>query len=419
MRPLKRELTIGFLNGLKQPTAGRIEISDTKRAGLRLRVYSRRAVWMYEKRVRGGVKRKHTLGTFCTWSSGGHREPGTVGLAEARAMALEIEAEAARGIDRVALAQEAKRRKDDEAAALVTVQQALNNYKDLHLSSLKTGDERYRQVSQSLSRHLEKSVADLTRVDIQTAIDAKAKTGRKPYANRIRAALIAFANWCFTRGYISEPIGSGIAKATKERPRERVLSIHEVRDVWTATYKMGDLWGPMFRLLILTGQRRGEISNLRWSEFEEDSSAIIKPGSRTKNGKPHTTHLSDPALVEMKAMKKRAKSKEFVFSFDGERPVANASHAKQRLDELLPDEMEAWRIHDLRTSMATALAEAGQPEAIVDRILNHAASGSAPSAVARVYNQAELLPQRAVALDKWAELVTKESADVIAIGSKS
>lgn len=416
---MKRELTNGFLNGLKQPAEGRIEISDTKRAGLRLRVYTRRAVWMYEKRVRGGVKRKHTLGTFCTWSPSGQREPGTIGLAEARAIALEIEAEAARGIDRVALAKEDKSRKEAEAAALTTVQQALDTYKDLHLSALKTGDERYRQITQSLTNHLGKSVSDLTRADIQAAIDAKARTGRKPYANRIRAALIAFANWCFTRGYISEPIGSGVARATKERPRERVLSLHEVREVWKATYQMGNLWGPLFRLLIVTGQRRGEISNLRWSEFHEDSRTIVKPGSRTKNGKPHTTHLSDPALAEMKAMKERAKSKEFVFSFDGERPVANASHAKQRLDKLLPVEMEAWRIHDLRTSMATALAEAGQPEAIVDRILNHSASGSAPSAVARVYNQAELLPQRAVALDKWAELVTQESADVVAIGSKS
>ena len=60
----------------------------------------------------------------------------------------------------------------------------------------------------------------------------------------------------------------------------------------------------------------------------------------------------------------------------------------------LGEDFPPWRFHDIRTGFATALAEAGEPETIVDRILNHVASGSAPSAVARVYNQAEQLPQR-------------------------
>ena len=70
------------------------------------------------------------------------------------------------------------------------------------------------------------------------------------------------------------------------------------------------------------------------------------------------------------------------------------------------DEFEAWRLHDIRTAFASALAEAGEAETIVDRILNHSASGSAPSTVARVYNQANQLPQRARVLDKWADIVT-------------
>ena len=87
---MKHELTDRYLRSLNPPDEGRIEVSDTKRKGLRFRLYAPvnanadpRAVWMYEKRVRSGMKRKHTLGN---WPA--------VGLREAREIALEIEAEA-------------------------------------------------------------------------------------------------------------------------------------------------------------------------------------------------------------------------------------------------------------------------------------------------------------------------------------
>jgi integrase len=163
--------------------------------------------------------------------------------------------------------------------------------------------------------------------------------------------------------------------------------------------------------MVLTGQRRGEIAKLRWQEISLQEKLMIKPGSETKNGKPHKTHLSSGALDELIKLKQTRRSGEFVFSFDGVRPVANPSHVKARLDKLLGESFEPWRIHDIRTALATALSEAGVPENIVDRILNHVASGSAPSAVARVYNQAEMLSQRARALDMWAALVTGEASE--------
>jgi integrase len=88
---------------------------------------------------------------------------------------------------------------------------------------------------------------------------------------------------------------------------------------------------------------------------------------------------------------------------------------KRRLDERLGQDFEHWTLHDLRTAFATVMAEAGESEALVDRILNHSASGSAPSAVARVYNQSSQLPQRALILDRWAGLVTQSFDDVVSL----
>ncbi len=401
---MKRELNDRFLKSLDPPEVGRIEISDAQCVGLRFRLSSKgKATWVYEKRIRGGRKRKFALGTW----------PKPTSLSEARKMAFEILVEANKGIDRIDIAERERRERLTEQASLTTVRKAIDAYADLHLSTIRTGDERKRQLVQSLSEQMDVSVGALTRKDLQEAVDQKAREGRKPYANRIRAALVAFANWCFVRGYIKEPIGVGISKATREKARDRVLSLGEVRAIWSATWDMGELWGPFFRLMILTGQRRGEICKLRWSEVNSENRAIIKPGSQTKNGKAHTTHLSDAALKELELLKEMPTSRMFVFSFDGLRPIVNASCSKRRLDEMLGDDFEPWRVHDLRTAMATALAGAGEPETVVDRILNHSASGSAPSAVTRVYQQSELLPQRAAALDRWADMVTGTRGQVV------
>lgn len=405
---MQTDLNDRYLRSLNAPDRGRIEVSDTKRKGLRFRLSSKgKAVWMYEKRVKGGLKRKHTLGT---WPA--------VSLSNARATALEIEAEASKGIDRVANAETKRLENEAARAGLSTVQQVIDTYDKLHLCTLRTREERNRQLRQSLAKHLDKSIKELTRKDLQEAIDAKAQQGRKAYANRIRAALVAFAKWAWVRGYLEEHIGAGIAKATKETARERVLSVSEVQLIWAAAYDLGELWGPLIRLMLLTGQRRGEILNLRWDEISLTNAQIVKAGSQTKNGKAHTTHLSTPALSELIALKEITNCAGYVFTTTQTTPVSGIGKAKKRLDGLLGEGFEPWRLHDIRTGFASALANAGEPENVVDRILNHSASGSAPSTVARVYNQAEQLPQRAKALDRWAEMVTTRSETVIQFGIK-
>lgn len=416
---MKTKLTEPVLQKFKKqvPTEGRVEISDTLRPGLRLRLSAAgKAVWMYEKRIKGGPKRKHTFGTW----------PEPISLAEARKLALEIEAEAAKGIDRVQMAAQEKLEAERAEAQVKSLQTVIDTYADLHLSTIRTGGKRKRQIEVALQRHLNHPVGELTRADLQKAVDDKAKEGRLVAANRIRAALLAFSTWAFGRSYITSNIGQGIAKAGRETARERVLDIQEVRAIWDATFEIGPLWGPVFRLFILTVQRRGEILGLRIAEIDLDRGRIVKPGSQTKNDKGHITHLSPPALAEIQTAmadaQERAEEKghaaDYLFTTTGKTPVSGISRAKERLDKNLGDEVGPWRIHDIRTAFSTAMADADVPEAVSDRVLNHVAGGSAPSAVSRVYNQAEMLPQRAAALDRWAALVTGESADVIKLEVK-
>ena len=408
---MQYDLTDRYLRSLKAPTTGRLEVSDTKRAGLRFRLSaSGKAKWMYEKRVKGGPKRKHTFGTW----------PEPVSLSQARSMALEIEAEAAQGIDRVALAQTEQLAREVALTTALSVWQVLELYDKLHLSNLRRGAERKRQIEQSLTDVLDRPMGQLRRTDLQKAIDNKASLGRSVYANRIRSALMAFTGWAAGRDHIETDVGLKLTKPTREASRERAPTRDEVYAIWKATFSLGDLWGPAIRLLILTAQRRQEIFGLKWSEVDLDAETITKPGARTKNGQEHVTHLSEPALIELRALKKRATSKKnkiksLIFTTTGTTPVSGISKVKVRLDRLLGSEFEPWRLHDLRTAFATAMVENGVPENVADRVLNHSAVGSAPSAVARVYNKAGMLGHRARALDHWADIVTMEASEVVRI----
>ncbi len=129
---MQHDLTDRYLKSLKAPSVGRLEVSDTKRAGLRLRLYATgKAIWMYEKRVKGGQKRKHTLGAW----------PEPVSLTRARALALELEAEAAQGIDRVALNVAEQLEREAAQSSALSVRQVLKLSFLVEFDSHPVGDE--------------------------------------------------------------------------------------------------------------------------------------------------------------------------------------------------------------------------------------------------------------------------------------
>lgn len=371
----------------------RYDALDSLRVGLRVRVSTKGLkTWVFEKRIRGGKTRQHTLGYY-----------PAIGVAEAREKALVLEQEALNGIDSVAETEQA-------VANVITVREALAAYSQLHLSQIKTGAERERQLRMVLTPTLDVSVTELRRSVWQKYLDQKAATA-PIMANRIKAALSAFATFLVEREYTEENIANGLRRPVKkEESRDRVLSLEEIHAIYDAAPKLGPMWGPVVRLLILTAQRRSDVGNLEWSEIDTVKQRFEIPGARTKNGKPHIVHLSEAALAELPPS---CEGIDLLFTTTGSTPASGYSKMKRQLDKLLPKDMEHWTFHDFRTAFATAMAERGADIAVVDRILNHSATGSTTSAVERVYNRAELLPQRARVLDQWADLVTKRESNVI------
>ena len=370
----------------------RYDVSDSVRVGLRVRVSpTGNKTWMFEKRIRGGQLRSHTLGRF-----------PVISLSEAREKAFVLEKEAMEGKDRKAT-----------SAMTKSVREVLAKYDSEHLFQLRTRKERFKQLETALAAHLDKPIAKLERQNLRSFIDKLKAKGSLVHANRYMSALSAFTGYAWREDFIEQNIGAGLSKAIMEKPRDRVLTLDEIRAIYDAAEFLSPLWTPCIRLLILTAQRRSDIAGLRFSEIDMDKRQIDLPAERTKSARAHIVHLSAPALELVENLKRQH---DLLFTTTGKTPASGFSKVKTQLDEMLPN-LEPWRFHDFRTAFATAMADAGESESVVDRVLNHAASGSAASAVARVYNHSKQLPQRAAVLDHWGALVTQHSANVVRIAS--
>ena len=414
---MKSKMTDKLIRSIISDPNKRIEISDTERAGLRFRMSPKgNASWLYQKKIKGGKRRGFKLGSFPLMS-----------LAEARSAALEIQVQAEHGIDPIQAAQDANDLIEAEKLSQKSVKVILDIYIKNHVEQeLKIGQSRYerkRQLHSALSNYYNTPMSKLSRSDLQSLIDAKQSEGKIFMANRIRAALRAFVGWAYKRGHIDTDVGALLQAAGKEASRDRTPTIEEVKTIWSASFELGSLWGPYVRLCILTGQRcRSDILNMRWQWIDFGRSRYEIPNP--KNGRPHIVHLSAPVVKELTELKKQQADKpsEFVFTTNSKRAASGVSKAKLQLDSCIKNHwlrlghkssFEHWVLHDLRRSQATALAEAGFDEGVVDRIQNHVAAGSRASAVAAVYNKAQKLTERATALDAWANMVTGEHNNVI------
>lgn len=262
-------------------------------------------------------------------------------------------------------------------------------------------------------------LADVRKRDILRIIDRVDDRGAPVQANRVLAYLRRLFNWCVERDLLESNPAAGIKGPAKEKSRERVLSRVELRAVVQACESIGYPWGPMVMLLVLTGQRLVEVANITWDEVDLDKAEWSLPGSRTKNGRPHSVHLSEPALALLQSLP-RVDGQPWLFSTTGRGPVKGFSKAKKRFDR--ETGIKGWQFHDLRRSFATHATETlGISPVVVDRVLNHVSG--AVKGVAAVYQRGQYLDDRRRALEAWGQFVMADvgtaSGNVVRHSDKS
>ena len=177
----------------------------------------------------------------------------------------------------------------------------------------------------------DKRIGDVKKRDINDILDAIADRGSPITANRCFAVLRKFFNWARDdRDLIAVSPCAGVTARTEERSRDRVLGDEEISLAWRAFDAIGWPFGPIGKLLLLTGARRSEIAEASWQEIDLAAKTLTLPGSRTKNDKPHVIPLSDDAVEIIKALPRIEGKAGLVFSTTGATPVSGFSRSGRR-----------------------------------------------------------------------------------------
>jgi integrase len=244
----------------------------------------------------------------------------------------------------------------------------------------------------------------LTEIDRRTiaVLLGQIETASGPIArNRVRSSLSSFFAWAIQEGLTETNPVQGTGKADEGNGRDRVLSQDELRKLWRNLGE--DKFGDIVRLLLLTGQRRGEISALAWSEVDLAKATIILTPARTKNNRQHELPLSRQALAIIERQPRR-NSSEFLFS--DKQGYKDWDTGKTKLDERI--RIAPWRLHDLRRTAATYLGELGVQPHHIEAILNHYSGHR--SGVAGVYQRAKYEGEMRSALQRWADHIDRITA---------
>ena len=237
---------------------------------------------------------------------------------------------------------------------------------------------------------------------------------KRPMADKVRQEGAAFFEWLIERDHVERNVFARIRKTKNANSiRTRVLTDDEVRAIWQASEVEGR-WAIWIKLLILTGGRNMEVRNARWSEFDIEARLWTIPPERYKNGHAHTVYLTD-AMLELLSQVPRFKDVDLLFPAVGNasQPMSGDQKVKDRIDKRMREtlgalggkEIENWRVHDFRRTIATGLQRLGFRPEIADQVIGHV--GSTRSGAGAHYLHHRYNDERKQALTVWSEFICK------------
>jgi integrase len=348
------KLTDAICRKLPPPAKGNRIFYEDHGFGLRVTAGGARS-FVLSYRTREGRARRLTIGNLDAWT-----------VAMARAEAADLRRQIDRGGDPLGELQE------DRAAETVT--ELAERFLAEHGSRLRAKsllDYRRmitRHVLPALGRQKVRSVAftDIDRLHRRISQTA-------PYqANRCLAVLSKMFSLAIRWHMRIDNPCVGIAR-NKEHDRERYLTVEELPRLLTALAEYHDQrTAAIFRLLLLTGARRGEVLSMRWEDVDVGRGVWTKPHGRTKQGERHVVPLSAAARTVLAELATETPDLNgFVF------PAGRGATGPMRTVE------KPWkslcqaagitnlRTHDLRHSYASQLASAGIGLHVIGRLLGH------------------------------------------------
>jgi integrase len=242
-------------------------------------------------------------------------------------------------------------------------------------------------------------VTEITLADIATRLNTINRTSGSVTVGRARSALSSMFTWAMQQGFMGpnprNPV-IGTAAPDSAPSRDRVLKDTELAGIWRAC--RDDDFGKIVKLLMLTACRRDEIGGLRWSEIDRDNGTLTLPKERVKNKHEHTLPATPMALEIVLSVPERA-GRDHLFGDRSQSGFTAWGEAKAELDARLAGKVAPWRLHDIRRSVATGMADLDVEPHIIEAVLNHYSGHR--SGTAGIYNRAKYARQIHSALNLW------------------
>lgn len=381
---MKLSLSDVMLRAAKPPASGQITLWDAQLPGFGLRC------------SQGGTK------TFILMH-GQERKRTTIGrypiisLSEARNQAKRI------------LARQTLGRHEPERVMFADAVALYLETKTARPSTLK-------EASRILNRHFtfNKALGAVTTDDLMGILDRLSNTPSE--ANHAFKEARTFFRWAQRRRLVNQSPLDGLSMPNREQSRSRVLTDGELKRVWTASEQCGT-FGVIVKLLILTGQRRGEIAALQtgWISYVEDRadrvsghdnsdpsgalvSSVTLPSWITKNNRDHTFPISTLTAQLLRTVVSET-FPAILFPARGvkDKSFNGWSKGKATLDKL--SGVTDWTLHDLRRTFATGLAALGTPIHVTEKLLNHV-SGTT-GGLTGIYQRHQWWDEQVGAIHRW------------------
>ena len=317
---MSKALTVKAIENFK-PGASRREVPDGDVRGLYLQIFpSGKASWAFRYRF-GGRTRKLTIGAS-----------PEIGLKDARDLARAAHLQIASGEDPGA-AKQAARTDAKALPARDMVEKVAAQFLARHVKNLAaaTRIEVGRIVAKEiLPTFRGRRLSEIKRPDVIEWLDAIVDRPAPIAANRALGWLKGLCNFAVERGVLDVSPIAGIKPPAAETARDRVLSDDELKAVWEAADALEPVYAGFIKLLILTGQRFREVSEMEWKEIDLDAKLWTLPAARAKNSIEHSIPLSDQTIEILKALPRIAGS-DFVFTINGRNPI-RGTHSGQAPD---------------------------------------------------------------------------------------
>jgi len=339
----------------RPPKSGRLDLWDEEMPGFGLRISpAGRRSWQVMYRIEGR-KRRLTLGTF-------------------PALPLEV----ARNAARATLRQVAKG--DDPAAERAAARGTENSFADFARAYVERHAKRnkrsWRAEASMIERHLvptwgRRPVDTVRRRDVIEMVERICAQGHPYSANRCLSLLRAMFAWGVEVDLVQATPVVRVAAPAREVRRRRVLDDDELAALWRAWDAMAWPFGPMFKIVLLTAQRRGQVAAMRLNDIGFANQVWTVPHGGGVAGHAHEIPLSSHVLEIMTSLPRNGSG--FMFPARGRpgRHVSGFSKAAQRATRL--SGVADWRCEDLRRSAAAGMVARGTPAPVVRQLLDSVA----------------------------------------------